>query len=731
MLRIIPLVALGGVLVASCLAPLAACAQDLDEVPEVLVPAQPRSESDRDRLTASAMFAHGRLLYQREKYDAALRRYQRAWRYDPEATSILHEIVALASELNRHAEASRYAVLAADADPQDATLLRRLAMYLTEQQDYRRALQFYQKSLELQKEPDDVTAVLLSMEMGRLHFLLEEYPQAAEQFSRVREAVENPEKFGLSAELKKIVLGNASSTYALLGESFLQAGRYDDAEAMFGRSHEAEADAPRWTWHRARIRVKQQRHDEALKLLDEYMAAKGSSAGVEAYDLLAEVLKETIADEKERSAELLKRLEAAYAADGENVALAFAYGRALHQAGRSADASTILAKSLDKEVTAETAALQLQILRSEKKTAELLALLGKTAGKTGSLTNLGQDGEELQADGEMTDLLLAEARAQHSKGELSPEEALGVALWAHRAKAYDAAEEMFAIVADKPPVDRSALPRPEVVITWALELMQADEFARAANVLQRVIDKKLAPGREELVYFFLAGALEMQGKTDEALAAMDKALAGVKQPTAQLVGRKAWILYHAKRYAEAEQAYLALLEKFDKDHKSPDTRQSLRDARLVLSNICVHGKRRQEATEWLEQVLDEFPEDIGAMNDLGYLWAEDGIHLPRALAMTQRAVAAEPENRAYRDSLGWAWYQLGQYEKAIAELELAAASEEPDGVILDHLGDAYYKAGQHDKALEAWRRAVEAFGKEADEPRQKATAAKIEKHTAK
>jgi tetratricopeptide (TPR) repeat protein len=110
------------------------------------------------------------------------------------------------------------------------------------------------------------------------------------------------------------------------------------------------------------------------------------------------------------------------------------------------------------------------------------------------------------------------------------------------------------------------------------------------------------------------------------------------------------------------------------------------------------------------------------------LWAEQGEHRQRALGMTQFAVAAEPENIAYRDSLGWAYFQLGRYDEAVAELEKAAAEDDPDGVILDHLADAYHKQGQNDKALATWQRAAEAFEKEKDDAKLKSTRAKIAEH---
>ena len=119
------------------------------------------------------------------------------------------------------------------------------------------------------------------------------------------------------------------------------------------------------------------------------------------------------------------------------------------------------------------------------------------------------------------------------------------------------------------------------------------------------------------------------------------------------------------------------------------------------------------AVETLEQVLDEFPEDAGALNDLGYLWIERGIRLQRGVSMAERAVAAEPGNPSYRDSLGWGYYQLGRYPDAVREISLAT-EKESSGVILDHLGDAYLKAGDGAKAREAWRKAAAAFEKDGD-----------------
>ena len=257
----------------------------------------------------------------------------------------------------------------------------------------------------------------------------------------------------------------------------------------------------------------------------------------------------------------------------------------------------------------------------------------------------------------------------------------------------------------------------------------AGQSGRAAKIFQQAIAENPGTDRTAAYYFYLAGACEMSGNTDEALQAARQS-AALRPDSLSFQVRAAWILYHAKRYEQAEEEYLKFLKQHDAEYDSSATREALREARLTLSNICVLRHRLPEAEEWLEQILDEFPENVSALNDLGYLWADQDRHLHRALAMVSRAVEAEPDNAAYRDSLGWAYYRLGRYPEAVRELEEAAHGEKPDGVILDHLGDAYLQARLPDKAVSAWRRAAEVFRGRQETDNLTKTEAKIRKHGA-
>ena len=74
--------------------------------------------------------------------------------------------------------------------------------------------------------------------------------------------------------------------------------------------------------------------------------------------------------------------------------------------------------------------------------------------------------------------------------------------------------------------------------------------------------------------------------------------------------------------------------------------------------------------------------------------------------MLIRAVELEPDDGYITDSLGWVYYRLGDYEKAVIYLERAVELKPQDPVINDHLGDAYWKVQRHHEARFQWRRAL-------------------------
>jgi tetratricopeptide (TPR) repeat protein len=119
-----------------------------------------------------------------------------------------------------------------------------------------------------------------------------------------------------------------------------------------------------------------------------------------------------------------------------------------------------------------------------------------------------------------------------------------------------------------------------------------------------------------------------------------------------------------------------------------------------------------EAGDWpkaeadLQTALKLSPDEPELLNFLGYGWVDRGLHLREALPMLQKAVDAEPQSGAMIDSLGWAYYRLGDFKSAVDRLEQAVSLEPGDPDVNDHLGDAYWRAGRKIEAQFQWRRVL-------------------------
>jgi tetratricopeptide (TPR) repeat protein len=85
---------------------------------------------------------------------------------------------------------------------------------------------------------------------------------------------------------------------------------------------------------------------------------------------------------------------------------------------------------------------------------------------------------------------------------------------------------------------------------------------------------------------------------------------------------------------------------------------------------------------------------------------ERGKNLEEALQMVRRAVAAEPRNGYYLDSLGWAYFKLGRFQEAERALLDAGELEKKSATIWEHIGDIESQLGRTKDAQSAWKKAL-------------------------
>jgi tetratricopeptide (TPR) repeat protein len=160
---------------------------------------------------------------------------------------------------------------------------------------------------------------------------------------------------------------------------------------------------------------------------------------------------------------------------------------------------------------------------------------------------------------------------------------------------------------------------------------------------------------------------------------------------------------HQKAYAEAIRHYTAaevVAKATEPDHLN-------QRFYFELGAACERNGDYDQAEKYFQKSLELSPNFAEALNYLGYMWAEHGVHLDQAREMIEKALKIEPQNAAYLDSLGWVLFKLNQPKEALGyALKAAELSEEPDATVYDHLGDIHHALNQLEEAHKAWQKSL-------------------------
>jgi tetratricopeptide (TPR) repeat protein len=107
-----------------------------------------------------------------------------------------------------------------------------------------------------------------------------------------------------------------------------------------------------------------------------------------------------------------------------------------------------------------------------------------------------------------------------------------------------------------------------------------------------------------------------------------------------------------------------------------------------------HLKAYDKSEADFRKALSISADEPSILNYLGYSLIDRGQKLDEAIAMVKKAVDLRPNDGYIIDSLGWAYYTLGEYDQAVGYLERAVDLNPADPIIAEHLGDAYWHVGR-------------------------------------
>jgi tetratricopeptide (TPR) repeat protein len=223
--------------------------------------------------------------------------------------------------------------------------------------------------------------------------------------------------------------------------------------------------------------------------------------------------------------------------------------------------------------------------------------------------------------------------------------------------------------------------------------------------------------------------LSLMGKTREALAAIDAAVARSPQ-SARLYELRGLVEGRAGKAAAARTAFEKALELEPRSARAMGGLATLRaqageyDAAIELfekadaaekgdgayaysaAQIALASGRREDAIARLRDVVQKHPEQAGARNDLAFLLAEDRKDLDLALSLAEAAKRRNPSSADVLDTLGFVHLQRGEAKEAVVVLEQAVAIDANSASIRYRLGSALEKAGEKERAKETFAAAL-------------------------
>ncbi len=591
-------------------------------------------------------------VYNRGDYiDRAIAEYKQAMAADPDSLFLRVELAELYAQVGRGGDSvhEAEAVLKIDPDYPDAhRLLANMYLHLldTTQADRNATKENLGKAIEHLEALVRVTPSDTDswLKLGRLYRATNQTSKAEETFRKVLK----------TDPASKVGLAN-------LAELYIQQGDYDQAAEALSRIPEGEMDS-QLLGMLAYAYIQTQHFDKAVATYEKALAQDPDNAELRRY--YADAL---LNDGKIDAArvELQKTLKS----DPEDGPTYLRLAQIDRQEGRFNEARQELekAKALlpDKQEVLYEQALLEDTLGNDDKAVQILQGLVKQSERP--------QGQYTAAEASNRAIFLEHLGLAYREQEKFPQ-------------AIDTFQQIQAL-------GKSQGPLAELLIIETLHLeRQADKaLAEAETAIQTYPqDRPLKIQRASL--------LGEKGRVDEAVAQLQSMLTqgpidrGIYISIAQ-------VYEQAKRYADAEQAVRKSLE------MTPNSDDQ--DAALfILGSIYDRQKKYDLAEEAFKKVLSVNPLNASASNYLGYMLADRGVRLEESVKYIQKALELEPNNAAYLDSLGWAYFKMARYDLAAPHLEKAARKIQNDPTIHEHLGNLYLRMGKPALAREQWERAL-------------------------
>tara|TARA_B100001094_G_scaffold180993_1_gene175388 strand:+ start:1421 stop:3106 length:1686 start_codon:yes stop_codon:yes gene_type:complete len=184
---------------------------------------------------------------------------------------------------------------------------------------------------------------------------------------------------------------------------------------------------------------------------------------------------------------------------------------------------------------------------------------------------------------------------------------------------------------------------------------------------------------------------------DVSLKFINSKFKGIKNPNKKMIFDIANFNKNAKKYAKAINYYDQILLNIDSNSD------------LYAEILYRRGGSYERSGDYknadndLLKSLEINPDDAYVLNYLAYSWLEREYKIDTALEMLENAYASRSNDPYIIDSIGWAYFLVGQYEKAENFLKRAVELMPQDPIVNDHYGDILWKLNRKIQARYFWQ----------------------------
>jgi tetratricopeptide (TPR) repeat protein len=265
-----------------------------------------------------------------------------------------------------------------------------------------------------------------------------------------------------------------------------------------------------------------------------------------------------------------------------------------------------------------------------------------------------------------------------------------------------------------------------IQLSLGLLHMELEEFDEANAILSTLT---LRDQVADEAYFYLARIAELQNDLQRALRNYGQVQQGRQFLPAQLKAAKLLIdldsLLAAQDYLnhkrsqfpqyniELIQLEIELLIKHDQYDSAyqiaDDALQEHPDNTNLLYSRGLLAEKMDNLVQLetdLRHIIRLKPNDAEAINALGYTLANKTDRIEEAMILIQQALELSPKNPAIIDSLGWAYYRLGDLDQALKFLQ-RAFNDFPDHEVAAHLGEVLWQLERNDEAQQIWQQGLD------------------------